>query len=179
MYWAQIILAALVSAMPASDRAEAPRLTLEVLNERAGLPLLSFEDVIGPDALTTGGKTPWRGLLLYALPLVGCEGCDVRLRELQEVHDRISPRGGAVVVVILGAADRVKDARSRYRSVEITYPVVYDGHELSRLRLQLKGPRSSVVLGANGMVLASFGAVASGLLRAEQALLAALAEDER
>lgn len=165
-------------ATAGAEGSEAPRLTLEVLNERAGRRLLSFEDLIGPSAVTKDGQVAWRAALLYALPLAGCEGCDVRLKELQALHDRIAPRGGAVVVVILGGAERIKEARRAYREAEVTYPVVFDGHGLSRLRLHLEGPRSTVVLGPTGLPLATFGAVASGLLRAEQALLAALAQDE-
>jgi hypothetical protein len=174
-----LLLAGWLVSTPGTENVESPRLTLEVLNERAGRRLLSFEDVIGPEALTSAGRVPWRAALLYALPVVGCEGCDVRLRELQALHDRIVVRGGSVVVVILGAPDRVKEARRQYRDVEISYPIVYDGHELARLRLHLPGPRSTVVIGSDGQPVASFGAIASGLLRAEEALLAALARDER
>ncbi len=177
MLTAWVLLSAVLAA-PTADAQEAPRLTLEVLNARAGRKLLSFEDVIGPSAASSTTKTSWRAALLYALPLAGCEGCDVRLRELQELHDRIAARGGSVVVVILGPPDRAKEARAAYRDAEVSYPVVYDGHGLARLRLHLKGPRSTVVLGSNGLPIVTFGAVASGLLRAEQALMAALAEDE-
>lgn len=168
----------LLLASSGAEPLESPRLTLEVLNERAGLRLLSFEDLIGPSALSGGERKPWRAALLYALPLVGCEGCDVRLKELQALHDRVAPRGGAVVVVILGAPERIKEARRAYREAEVSYPVVFDGHGLSRLRLHLAGPRSTVVLGPTGLPLATYGAVASGLLRAEQVLMSALAEDE-
>lgn len=173
-----VLAAASIIGSPGGETAEAPRLTLEVLNERAGRGLLSFEDVIGPAAAASSAKPPWRGALLYALPLVGCEGCDIRLKELQALYERVLPRGGSVVVVILGPPERVKQARRLYREAEVAFPIVYDGHELSRLRLHLRGPRSTVVLGATGLPVAAYGAVASGLLRAEQALVATLAEDE-